>query len=410
MTTPTSTDTENFDRRFAAVRYENPAAATEIFTADEVARYIAAKAERATDFSYPYEDVLRTFPRAWWLAPIAAILRARGSGDGSSCFVAALLKVDPEYFADAPHQLIGWQINTTRILRALQANREAAEAGLRRMLADPSDGLRWLAAMYLALLVPDAETLIAQALTGSSEAEQQRASWSFQSFGYQLRDGILQRLWPRASYHLVFPAEYTIDRDAGASFPGTATAPDHEFGGFIAGRNDRGERVLLHRVITLDPVPEDLGVTVPRLDLVMALLAVEDDNSATFYVHHADGTIEAQVRLFDWQGHTEHPAIRPTHVQLVRTPESLRFQRWGETTAGASLFRIGGPPVFVQSATYPKCPRCRFAMMHLMSLDSGLPLEKKYQAGEFLDWGSGGVANAFWCDGCRVSAWTWGCT
>jgi hypothetical protein len=160
----------------------------------------------------------------------------------------------------------------------------------------------------------------------------------------------------------------------------------------------------LHHVLTLDPVPADLGISASRLVLATSLDALAEEGCEHFCQHEPDGTVVTD----DETG--SHPAFRETRVSLVRSP-AARFQDWDNRKRDENLFRLGGFPVFVQAPSYPRCSRCKKTMMHLLSLDSDLPLDSEGPNGcvDF-DWGSGGVANIFWCDGCRVSAWTWGCT
>lgn len=412
-------DLKDFERRFSAVRYEKTETAPALFTPDEVAAYVTAKAVAPHDFSYPYKDVLHAFPRAWWLAAVEALFRARPDPQssaehrGAQSFVEAWVRQEPETFTHNAYELVRWGIGFQRTLGMLAVDREASVAGLRRLLADPTEPERWTAAGYLLLLDPDAEPHVARVLAATSEPERSRAAYRLEKYGFELENGALRRLWPRAVYHLAFPADYKLEYDSGAPFTiqDDAAAPLHAIGGAVPGKSDEGLPITLQRVLTLHPVPADLGVTLPRLTLVIGLDAVEDENSASYYVHEPDGTFEAHVSCYGWEGRKPPAPIRPAHVQLVPTPPELRFQGWGENYRGQSRFRLGGFPVFVQDKVFPPCLRCKRPMMHLLSLDSGLPLDGETEYGRpFLDWGSGGVANAFWCDPCRVSAWTWGCT
>lgn len=413
---------EDFERRLLPVLWKQPETAPDLFTADEVAAYVTEKAARPYHPGYIYEDLLRAFPRAWWLDSLEAALRARpekiddhARAGGARSLINAWAAIAPGDFAQTAHLLAGWDIHLKQTMGVLTAHRAAAAAGLRRMLADPDDPWRWRAAGYLLLLEPDAEPEFAQVIAAAPERAQYAAESALQRLGYLRKDGALRRMWPRASYHLSFPADYLLERDAGAPFTirDPAAAPLHAIGGFVPARSHKGKAITLQHVITLDPVPADLGVTLPKLTLVIALHAADDDGTETYYVHRPDGTFEAHVRLYDWDfvRYQDHPAIRPGLVQLVPSPDALRFQAWGEQNTGQSLFRLGGLPVFVQAEVFPRCLRCEQPMVHLLSLDSGLPLDGKTEYGHpFLDWGSGGVANAFWCDACRVSAWTWACT
>ncbi|AKU97425.1 hypothetical protein AKJ09_04089 [Labilithrix luteola] len=407
--------TKSFDERLDKVRYNEPSLATAQFSRDEVVAYIEAKAQEKTDFGYPYRDVLKLFPRDWWLPSIEAILKARWNADGARCFVDALFQAEPSYFADAPHELLDWNVGFARTMRMLQARPDVAREGLRRMFETRDGSDRWRAAAHLALLDASEEPSLGRALAAvtvpdSSDDAAKRsmsiAQWGLREYGYELRGDTLHRAWPRAAFHLAFPPGYLGGRPKEAlEFPpGEALPSTFAFGGAIEGRNAEGGRVRLEHILTLDPVPPGLGVSASRLVLAASLWILEDERTESFYRHHPDGTIETEsdeVR--------PHPAFQSTQVRLVRSPATKRFQSWGEGT-DENLYRLGGYPVFVQSPSYPNCIGCGLRMSHLLSLDSGLPLEEPRHGTTEHAWGSGGVANGFWCDDCRISAWSWDCT
>lgn len=407
--------TKSFDERLNRIRYDKPELATVEFTREEVVAYIEAKALEETDFAYPYRDVLKLFPRDWWLPSIEALRKAGPGAQGARNFVDALVKADPSYFADAPHELLGWNVGFARTMRMLQARPDVAREGLRRMFESSKEFDRWDAAGHLALLEPSEEAYVGKALaamtvpeSADETAKRQMivAQWALRGYGYELRDGTLHRVWSRATYHLAFPPGYLggrpkekLEAPLGEALPSTFA-----FGGAIEGRNSEGEPVRLEHIVTLDPVPPGLGITASRLVLAASLWMLEDSGDTNFYRHHADGTVATEDDTVE-----SHPVFRPTRVKLVRSPSTSLFQSWGEGM-DENLYRLGGYPVFVQSPSYPDCIECGLRMTHLLSLDSGLPLEEPRHATTEHLWGSGGVANGFWCDGCRISAWNWACT
>jgi hypothetical protein len=398
--------TKAFEERFSKIQYaDDTSVATRMFTKAQVAAWISAKSLQETDFSYPYEDVLRIFPRPWWNEAIDEVLRSHSEAAGARRFVEALYKVDPASFAAAPQELVFWDIGFARTMRALEAGRDTALPALSRML-DAADPRRWKAAAYLLLLDPSRE---ASLLQRASKAQLREAQSTLSRFGYEVHEGRLRRLWPEAPYHLVFPRGYLPERLQSSceegSFPDAHGArpretPGVRFGGLVKGRTPKGRRLELHHVLSLDPVPADLGVSTSRLVLATRLDTLTEDGGEHFCQHEPDGSV-----VMDEDETGTHPALRETRVSLVRAP-AARFQDWG-SGRGENLFRLGGFPVFVQSPRYPSCSKCKAKMMHLLSLDSGLPLDSPQAS---LDWGSGGVANVFWCDACLVSAWTWACT
>lgn len=407
--------TKSFDKRLNEIRYDKPELATSRFTRDEVVAYIEAKALEETDFGYPYEAVLRLFPRDWWLPSIEAILKAGSGAQGARNFVDAFVEVEPTYFADAPHELLGWNVGFALTMRMLQARPDIAREGLRRMFESSDKFDRWHAAAHLALLDTSEEPYLRKALeamTVPADADEAAktqmivAQGRLGDYGYELRAGLLHRRWGRATYHLAFPPRYLegLHKESHETPPGEALPSSFAFGGPIEGRSASGERVQLEHIITLDPVPPGLGITASRLVLAASLDTLEDERTESFYRHHPDGTIQTED---DTVG--AHPPFRPTQVRIVRTPANLLFQSWGEAR-DESLYRLGGYPVFVQCPSYPECIECGLAMTHILSLDSGMPLEEPRQGLTEHTWGSGGVANGFWCDECRISAWSWACT
>jgi hypothetical protein len=413
---------EAFDARFAAIRVlPDPSANVGQFTSEEVARWIAAKAEQGTDFSHPYEDALRIFPAAWWTEALRDIVRSRPTSRGAANFVKALVERQPSFFDSMPHELVPWRIGLARTMRALLAHPAVALEGLRRMADDPRESARWQAAGYALLLAPSKETYasVEKALAACAEPERDAAQWDLTRFGFEQHEGRLRRLWPDLVGHLRFPSDYLTgwraQREEVALPPGDAipTLGTLRFGGLVEGRTPEGRAIPLHHALTLDPVPAGLGVTTPRLVLATLLDALLDEGAPHYHRHDPSGTVVTPHRRVGDPdpGKATHPAIRPARVAIVRSPAQFRFQSWGESNGEESLFRLGGMPVFVQAPEYPACMDCQRPMTHLLSLDSGLPLEAPGPYGGLgLDWGSGGVANIFWCDGCRVSAWTWAST
>ena len=230
-------------------------------------------------------------------------------------------------------------------------------------------------------------------------------------------DGSLARITPQRVMHLRFPDESLTRLKPAPANPVhpswrlvdapvvIAAAP---FGGEAPGMcNCCGG--TLHHLITLDPVPADLGVTaVPRIALASCLSCLGwEVHPAMFYEHDAGTGVARDI--------TETPRHKPefengpfleTTVAVVETPPRWRWQDWGLANGRENLHRIGGQPCWIQQADVPACPRCRATMSILMQLDSDLPSTTSPEFG----WGSGGIAYGFWCDACRVSAWMWQCT
>lgn len=170
----------------------------------------------------------------------------------------------------------------------------------------------------------------------------------------------------------------------------------------------------LHHLLTLEPVPEGLGITsVARLALATCLSCQGWEEYMLFFQHNHAGLPTAYNRAEPpHKPKFFHRPLVETQVAIFETPSRRRWQDWGDSGGGKeNLHRLGGHPSWVQSAEFPTCPICARTMSFLMQLDSGLKLDVKAQTeGDTLYWGSGGMAYIFWCDACRISATMWQCT
>jgi hypothetical protein len=211
---------------------------------------------------------------------------------------------------------------------------------------------------------------------------------------------------PRA-FHLAFPKGFL--KRSGGLHPTNAPATEgrHVFGGEGVGTCPlcHGQN---HHLLTIDPVPDGLGVSLAKLSLETCLACCGWAADVLFHVHAADGSIAAHTdpTLGAHTTEDDEPAeleaidtLATTKVGLVDAGPRWRHQPW---ESNQNLAKLGGEPTWVQEAHYPICPECGRTMSFLAQLPSGLPQD----GGEF-DWGSGGLAFGFWCDGCRVSAWHW---
>ncbi|MGJ5819143.1 hypothetical protein [Paludibaculum fermentans] len=216
------------------------------------------------------------------------------------------------------------------------------------------------------------------------------------------------RLYSEQPFHISFPAGY-FD---GIPFPsGSLPMPglevqdlhlpqQHTFGGEGTGEC-LGCHQRLVNLLTLNSIPPGLGVTgLRRLSLQVCFSCL--DLGMLFYEHdHLGNTCEASQSKREAAGRMEDCGpLRPATVHLIRTPARWRWQDWGVSNSRENLNRLGGHPAWVQGADYPACPQCRQAMIHLLQLDSDLPL---HDGGEWL-WGSGGCGYVSWCDRCKISA------
>lgn len=244
----------------------------------------------------------------------------------------------------------------------------------------------------------------------------------FREVGYDLASARTQALYPETVYHLQFPADY-IDNSTRPAWLQTTFHPTWKmdtsasvpllFGGelretALGGASCPSCGGVLHHLITLEPVPDGLGITgLSALTLAVCLSCLGWEHEGLFYRHDAAG----QPEWIGIGGGTQTPqfpaaSLMPTKVHLVRTPARWRWQDWALSNSRENLHRVGGNPCWIQSADYPVCPQCDMRMHFLMQLDSDLPTT---DGREWL-WGSGGIGYTFWCDACKVSGHLWQCT
>ena len=166
----------------------------------------------------------------------------------------------------------------------------------------------------------------------------------------------------------------------------------------------------LHNLITLSPIPQNLGVTdISSLSLQTCLscLGWEEQASALFYEHDSSGAPRglnpSKLKITPQFSAT---SLLPCEVTICPTPRRWIWQDWALSNNRENLNRLGGHPAWIQNADYLNCPHCNRRMRHLLQLDSELPTSG---GGGWL-WGSGGCCYVEWCDNCKVSGFQWQCT
>jgi len=230
---------------------------------------------------------------------------------------------------------------------------------------------------------------------------------------YEVEDGQFRCLVPPVVRHLQFEDGYVdrLEYLSEWSFPTWETPGAEErgyrFGGVLPGSCGVCGGAL-HHLLTLDPIPEGLGVTgLPHLALATCLSCLGYEEGVLYFQHDPAGAPTAwPPRAGQHAPEFPSPPLQETRVAVWETSRRWQWQDWALSNSRENLNRLGGHPCWIQSAEYPSCPGCRRTMPFLMQLDSELQLED----GSSLLWGSGGIAYLFWCDGCRVSASRWQCT
>jgi len=236
--------------------------------------------------------------------------------------------------------------------------------------------------------------------------------------GFECHEGGFRQLYKSPALHLVFPPEYFLDRSWRSWFrrnhPTWNQKAEHEMvsGPMSFGGQGEGECKVcgksLHRLLNLDPVPPDFGVSNrTALDLCTCLSCLGWEQEQLFYYHDDQGRPEN----IGYEGPTVVPQIPAepliaTQVRLADLGSRWHWQDWGYSNHRENLHRLGSFPCSIQGADYLCCPQCHHTMQFLLQLDSELPM---MDSKEWL-WGSGGICYCFWCDNCKVSGFLWQCT
>ena len=249
------------------------------------------------------------------------------------------------------------------------------------------------------------------------EDEQQFALWLLE-VGWREAGENWQPLYSAEHRHLSFSREYLSQSDrpiwsSHVQHP-TWEVPGEgaplRFGGWGAAKCG-GCGGQLHHLLTLDPIPQYLGVSLPRLQLEVCLSCLGWEAMPLFYAHDETGAphaleLEEEKRMPEF---VTGPLLE-TQVTLAATGARWQWQDWGLANSRENLHRLGGHPTWVQSAEYPQCSQCGETMKFLMQLDSDLPMLSPDDCGGSWMWGSGGIGYVFWCDSCCVSGHLLQCT
>lgn len=222
-------------------------------------------------------------------------------------------------------------------------------------------------------------------------------------------------LYGRPPHHLIFPAEYlarmpryaSTFRDWGYTHPTwTSPAPllaQYRFGGEKNNMCERCGAILAH-ILTLDPLPEWLGITSRTRLSLAACLSCLDEGYATeedipSYTHDMVGNVQnpltSQIEYITG-------VLAPLMETTVALADLGARWRWQDWTDGENINRLGGYGSWVQDAEYPPCPGCGKPMTFLLQLnvEDQLPTTDGTQL-HLLD----GLCYAYWCDRCAISTY-----
>lgn len=290
---------------------------------------------------------------------------------------------------------------------------------LRSILDDATQDSGALTMAWRAMIATGHPEAIAYALARSEQAGlRHQAEAYLHDLGLESGPP-LRRLHPQRCFHIVFDPGYWLEEDLPPwrqklhptwSLPAPGQ-PSTRLGGATAASCSSCHSEM-HHLVTLDPVPDGLGVSgLASLELATCLSCLGWEQPRMFYTHSQAG----KPSSIGPEGEPVRPQfpigpLKLTQVRLAPTPPRWLWQEWGASNGRESLHRVGGASSWIQNAEYPACPQCGATMSFLMQLDSNLPLERGDDAQDEWMWGSGGIGYGFWCDACKVSGWLWQCT
>lgn len=215
--------------------------------------------------------------------------------------------------------------------------------------------------------------------------------------GFDLKgEQILQLQSKDKTWHFVFENDYLSSVRTNFMHPTWYDfESEYEFefkmGGVLQNKN---EDKLFH-VITLDPIPDFLEVSIKKLILGFEFEYYEK----AFYKHDEDG-FPHHFQTEEVSEKFEVDEIAPTKIRLLKTPKRWYYQDWALSNDRENLNRFGGEPTWIQRADYPICPQTGETMQFLFQIDN-IP-----SIGEY-GFGGEGIYYFFYCDISKISTYVY---
>jgi len=378
---------------------------------DAVAPVATAFVQASLDTSTFLNDILAFLPLFEWPALIIIAVHALSiqpsNGAASDVIEKASLQIPR---ALHPHLAQLYTLTKRHSMIEYSADKASRDASL-ALVGDVMNECPDLLAYPQALL----ETRLPDIFDNVKDHDPASFALLLADVGFEETSNGYRQLYPTRPFHLYYGVNERAARErmAGGTMwrlihptwtTANPVAPSYRFGGrATVDCGVCGQRA--HRLLTLDPVPNDIGVTdLGQLDLVTCLSCLGWARYALAYGHQANG----QVDDLNYRGVYTPPRFpaepfREFTLSPVDLGDRWRWQDGGISNGRENLNRIGGHPTWIQDAEYLTCPTCNRTLNFLLQLDSGCD-------GEGYLWGTGGTCYLFWCDDCKTSSMFWQCT
>ena len=176
----------------------------------------------------------------------------------------------------------------------------------------------------------------------------------------------------------------------------------HRFGGIIEGL----EAVGINRIITIDPIPNDIGVSsVKKITIgfnFKKAFWIPIDVEKPYYIKHnsnGEPVIElTNMSKDDIEFYMENP-LKECKVLIKETPK-----KYIHHAISNNEWRIGGMPLWIQEPETVCCIECGKPMMFFIQLPSDQLIDIKKEP---VTYGNCGMTYGFWCDKDRIMAYIW---
>lgn len=285
-----------FEKRFEQYRYKPDL--VDHFTPEEICSYLSAVSQPGTEYrTYPvYATLFKAFPAQTWLTLILAMLdkiqlmpegipytayhstRHVLQPDGSWSekayetyhpamqVITEAVKAHPDCFKDRLNLLFIHDISPGREEEAaLLKTYGGAYLGFFRTYVSVKQAKHELVRAIVSMLLT--ENLEMKAL--AAETIQMKLKMpddlrflnnELKAAGLEWQGGKFRSLHSEKPLHLIFQDHYLQDQSDRSFIPVSPLHNVYRWGGWTSGKKASGKALKLHHILTLSPVPEDIGI------------------------------------------------------------------------------------------------------------------------------------------------------